>query len=267
MPHVRRHAYVGEAEAPLDPHRDEVLRDARRTSAQGLVRLFDEHRIGGAGAEELGRVVEVRRHVAGDRSFGTGGVDARHLRSRTPVVAERLPRARHLVERPGSAHDREPDDPVRAAERGGGRERPTARPADDREPIEAQVVGELLDVASGVGETPPRLRIGPAVPRGVERDQPDRARRRRPERPRAGRAVQADDGRAASLILVREHPAVGEPERRAHSCTSSISVPKAVFGWTNATVVPRLPGRGCSSITRCPLRFTDSSASAQSATR
>ena len=39
-----------------------------------------------------------------------------------------------------------------------------------------------------------------------------------------------------------------------------MSVPNAVFGWTNATVVPRDPGRGCSSITRWPLRFTASSA-------
>jgi hypothetical protein len=34
-----------------------------------------------------------------------------------------------------------------------------------------------------------------------------------------------------------------------YSCTSSMSVPNAAFGCTNATVVPREPGRGCSSIT------------------
>ena len=39
-----------------------------------------------------------------------------------------------------------------------------------------------------------------------------------------------------------------DPE--AYSCTSSMRVPNAVFGCTNATVVPRLPGRGCSSMTR-----------------
>ena len=33
-------------------------------------------------------------------------------------------------------------------------------------------------------------------------------------------------------------------------------VPNAVFGCTNATVVPRLPGRGSSSITRCPSALT-----------
>ena len=33
--------------------------------------------------------------------------------------------------------------------------------------------------------------------------------------------------------------------RSIYSWTSSISVPKAVFGCTNATVVPRDPGRGC----------------------
>ena len=46
-----------------------------------------------------------------------------------------------------------------------------------------------------------------------------------------------------------------------------MSVPNAVFGCTNATVVPRLPGRGCSSMTRWPLAFTAASAAAQSSTR
>ena len=35
-----------------------------------------------------------------------------------------------------------------------------------------------------------------------------------------------------------------------------MSVPNAPFGCTNATVVPRLPGRGASSITRPPWAFT-----------
>ena len=42
-----------------------------------------------------------------------------------------------------------------------------------------------------------------------------------------------------------------------------MSVPKAPFGCTNATVVPRLPGRGSSSITANPSAFSRSSASAQ----
>ena len=43
-----------------------------------------------------------------------------------------------------------------------------------------------------------------------------------------------------------------EPASRpaSYSWTSSIRVPNAVFGCTNATVVPRLPGRGASSMTR-----------------
>ena len=53
----------------------------------------------------------------------------------------------------------------------------------------------------------------------------------------------------------------------AHSWTSSIRVPRASFGWMNATVVPREPGRGCSSSTRKPWALTASSASPQSATR
>ena len=46
-----------------------------------------------------------------------------------------------------------------------------------------------------------------------------------------------------------------------------MSVPNAVFGCTKATVVPREPGRGASSMTRPPWSFTAWSATAQSATR
>ena len=53
----------------------------------------------------------------------------------------------------------------------------------------------------------------------------------------------------------------------AYSCTSSISVPKLPFGWMNATVVPRLPGRGALSIGVAPAAIIDASASPQSATR
>ncbi len=60
-------------------------------------------------------------------------------------------------------------------------------------------------------------------------------------------------------------PAVG-PETR-YSSTSSIRVPNAAFGWMKATVVPRLPGRGWSSITRPPASFTACRAAAQLSTR
>ena len=57
------------------------------------------------------------------------------------------------------------------------------------------------------------------------------------------------------------------PAARAHSWTSSISVPKLPFGCTNATVVPRLPGRGCWSIAVAPAATIAASAAAQSSTR
>ena len=55
--------------------------------------------------------------------------------------------------------------------------------------------------------------------------------------------------------------------RGRHSCTSSIRVPKLPFGCTNATVVPRLPGRGSVSIGVAPASTIDCSAAAQSSTR
>ena len=47
---------------------------------------------------------------------------------------------------------------------------------------------------------------------------------------------------------------VADPRQRpvGHSCTSSMRVPSASFGWMKATVVPREPGRGASSSTRKP---------------
>ena len=52
-----------------------------------------------------------------------------------------------------------------------------------------------------------------------------------------------------------------------YSWTSSISVPNEVLGWMKATVVPREPGRGASSMTRPPASLTACRATAQSATR
>ena len=57
------------------------------------------------------------------------------------------------------------------------------------------------------------------------------------------------------------------PGARAHSWTSSISVPKLPLGWTKATVVPRLPGRGAWSIGVAPAAIIAASAAAQSSTR
>ncbi len=60
-----------------------------------------------------------------------------------------------------------------------------------------------------------------------------------------------------------------EPQaiRRRYSCTSSISVPNEVLGCTKATVVPREPGRGASSITRPPASLIACRATPQSSTR
>ena len=53
----------------------------------------------------------------------------------------------------------------------------------------------------------------------------------------------------------------GHRERVGHySSTSSMRVPQIALGWTKATVVPRDPGRGASSITLWPCALTASSA-------
>ena len=57
------------------------------------------------------------------------------------------------------------------------------------------------------------------------------------------------------------------PVGPAYSWTSSMSVPKAALGCTKATVVPREPGRGASSMTRPPASLTASGPRAQSSTR
>ncbi len=62
-------------------------------------------------------------------------------------------------------------------------------------------------------------------------------------------------------------PSTGRGGPRAYSWTSSIRVPNEVLGWMKATVVPRDPGRGASSMTRPPSSFTAWRAAAQSFTR
>ena len=83
-------------------------------------------------------------------------------------------------------------------------------------------------------------------------------------RPLLGRRAGRD--RCRQRRRRRTSPTSRSPAER-HSCTSSMSVPNAPFGWTNATVVPREPGRGASSMTLPPASFTACSATAQSATR
>ncbi len=84
------------------------------------------------------------------------------------------------------------------------------------------------------------------------------------------------------LVLATDPVRLGVDQRAVHvpedgrgygghlaggSSTNSISVPKLPLGWMNATVVPRLPGRGAASIGVAPAAFIDSRAAAQSATR
>ena len=57
-------------------------------------------------------------------------------------------------------------------------------------------------------------------------------------------------------------PVAGQP-----SWTSSMRVTKLPLGWMNATVVPRLPGRGAVSMGVAPAAIMDARASAQSSTR
>ena len=57
------------------------------------------------------------------------------------------------------------------------------------------------------------------------------------------------------------------PAAQDGSWTSSTRVPKAPLGCTKATVVPRDPGRGFSSMSFPPVARTASTAAAQSSTR
>jgi hypothetical protein len=79
---------------------------------------------------------------------------------------------------------------------------------------------------------------------------------------------------AETLMPLRRPAAGGRADqgdrpcpRPRYSWTSSINVPNEVLGWMKATVVPREPGRGASSMTRPPASLIDCSAAAQSATR
>ncbi len=86
----------------------------------------------------------------------------------------------------------------------------------------------------------------------------DRVRHGCDRRSRAVVAVQRLGlGLRLDLGLVEGHGSRGYRWRLpTHSWTSSIRVPNASLGCTKATVVPRLPGRGASSMTRWPAAFT-----------
>ncbi len=77
----------------------------------------------------------------------------------------------------------------------------------------------------------------------------DRGRDAARDEPRLGRVGRCEE----DVFGGGERNGHGARQLRAsagYSWTSSIRVPNAVFGCTKATVVPRDPGRGCSSITR-----------------
>src|ERR1700686_4267897 len=83
-------------------------------------------------------------------------------------------------------------------------------------------------------------------------------------------SVDSKDEDEPNGFINRDYRLVRRPDVRRcqrRSWTNSMRVPKELFGCTKATIVPRDPGRGPSSITRAPLAFTSSSASAQLSTR
>ena len=63
-----------------------------------------------------------------------------------------------------------------------------------------------------------------------------------------GDRVRLGRGRRGNRVV--SHPGTGQSAVDGLLLDELDSVPNAVFGCTNATVVPRLPGRGASSITR-----------------
>src|SRR5262249_3303722 len=112
-------------------------------------------------------------------------------------------------------------DPVRKPGPDGERVRSPARAARDREPFDAERIGERLDVAHDVADLPAVVRVRASVPRTVVRHQAD-ARGLHPilfrwtVEPAAGRAVQGDDRYSVRVapLLVYELTAVVRTDAR-----------------------------------------------------
>ena len=163
---------------------------------------------------------------------------------------------------PGQATNASPVTCSGANRRGGGRARPATGPRNDPEPGDTERLHQLEGVARDPYDRRGLDRVRLAVPRAIEGDQSHSGggglRGARSEPARTRRAMEEQDRRAVGVaIFVREGATVselqaGHSRRRCsvYSWTNSINVPNAPFGCTNATVVPRLPGRGASSITR-----------------
>ena len=106
--------------------------------------------------------------------------------------------------------------------RAGERIRPAARGAEDREPVQLEGVGDLLDVARPVENGPALLIVREPVPRPVEPDDSNpglpggRLCEQRLE-PRAGVPVEVEARFAVrpAVLGVAEAPAVAQPERQA----------------------------------------------------
>src|SRR5690606_13239272 len=124
-----------------------------------------------------------------------------------------------LVDRMGSVpHPQDHDLPLALGDGALAEERTTEQHDPVRHPAVVDHGGEDVQGVS------PRTHAGPGQHLGL-----------------LGRGI--GDGRKARL---------GGTSRAGHSCTNSIRVPNAPLGWTKATMVPREPGRGASSITRPP---------------
>ena len=80
-------------------------------------------------------------------------------------------------------------------------------------------------------------------------------------------AMAASDRRVRRVTADASRRACVAPAAQDGSWTSSTRVPKAPLGCTKATVVPRDPGRGFSSMSFPPAARTASTAAAQSSTR
>ena len=213
-----------------------------------------------------------------------GGVPARDARDRKRVGVQELGSGEDVLE--GLGGGERPDDQGAGTEReshpGASDGDRDDRPADElqREDVDGaqDVVGGLLDPRV-LGPTEEGVVVEVLPEAGVDRksvqdDQGDDAHPSQDEQPGdasarrvVGRGVDGTSLAADPTWDAVSATGVGCLPASRYSWTSSIRVPNADLGCKKATVVPRLPGRGTSSITRCPSARTRASAAAQSCTR
>ena len=205
--------------------------------------------------------------AAGTRSAASSGDGGRPGRLDVAVAAV-TPAPAHEERAPGPRVDQEVDVGAELGRRprAGTTGRSTRSPT-----VTAIRSGVVVDPGGGVdGDRPGQLVERRDGGRGDWSTGPGCAGARCRPRVRPG---PCGPGRAAPVGSPRS--AVGGASARearsmrwcVYSWTSSMRVPKAPFGWTKATVVPREPGRGAWSMTWPPWSLTDCRATAQSATR